>query len=383
MKYILQIMAVLIFANSSPLISQTVITKADFQLKANYESQWYESAQPDLEAPAVGENQIWDLSNLDVQLVYNTEFFDASGDDFYKDAINYQNTRYALNDFLFESTDFYAIDDEGYAKIGRRLAETDFSITELTGGSTDNLKIVGGNSPFEGRWDYIKFPLKYEDSWTFNFKMPTNYELTIESYELKDTPGLFMNHITESREVVGSGELTMPNKDGGVMTIDALLIKVERTVIDSVFLGGQPAPPQLMAAFGLLQGGIATRETYVFYSAGYGESVASYDITDGNITYKSLTEITSSVETEELNTLNVYPNPVKIGSSIAVDNTNNNISSISIVDQTGKIVYSNEFANLNANITLEIPNTLTTGVYLLQSNNRQGELVNTTKLIIE
>lgn len=379
MKYIYTLLVLLVVQFFS-MSAQIVINKADFPVEASYESNWYQSAQTDLEVPAMGDNQTWDLSNIDVVDEYYTEFFDANGDEYYTNAINYQNLRYALNDFIFDSQDFYTIDDEGYAKIGRRLTETEFPIGQVTGGANDKLKIVGGNSPFVGRWDYIKFPLKYEDTWNSNFSIPTNYELTVEAYGLKDTPGLFIGHSTDTRSVVGSGKLTMPNKDGGVMTIDALLIKSEITTIDSVFLGGQPAPPQLMAAFGLEQGQSRSAESYIFYSPGYGESVASYG--GGIITYKILSGITTSVETDNFNNLNLFPNPVKIGSNITIQNSENNISKIKIIDQTGKLVDSQSVTS-SENINFEISNSLNAGVYIIQASDVNGNIINTNKIVVE
>lgn len=338
MKSVILIVCAIILSSVQLVYSQVVINKADFPLEASYVSKWYESAQNVLQAPNVGVNQSWDLSNVDVQNEYNTEFMNASGDDYYKNAISYQAVRYRFNEYLFGSNDFYTFDEQGYAKIGRRLVETEFSITQQTGGPNDKLKIVGGNSPFEGKWEYIKFPLNYEDTWTSEFTIPTNYELTVEGFGLKDTPGLYINYVTETRTVVGSGEITIPNKEGGVMTINALLLKVERTTIDSVFLGGNPAPPQLMAAFGLEQGGSASDESYIYYSPGYSESVASYEITSGITAYKSLSEIITSVESNALNQLSVYPNPVKSGSILNIIDSKFDLSNLVLVDQTGKVV---------------------------------------------
>ena len=59
------------------------------------------------------------------------------------------------------------------------------------------------------------------------------------------------------------------------------------------------------------------------------------------------------------------------------------ITSVNLIDQTGKIVYTSVVSSASSNFTVELPNTLTTGVYLLQSNNRKGELVNTSKIVIE
>lgn len=383
MRSILLSLALLTIITISPLTSQIVMNKADFPLQNSYESEGILSFQTGLTPPSIGENQEWDISNLTTSSEFGSTFYDATDDEFYTDAINYTEALYELNGNFIESKDFYTFDAQGYARIGRRITEAKYSTVLVTGGAEDSLKIVGGNFPFEERQDYIQFPLEYENTWTQSFNISTNYELTIANYGLIDAPGTYTQYRTQTRTVVGSGKLTMPNKDGEVITIDALLIRTDISTIDSVLLNGQPAPILLMAFFGLKQGATNSFVTYAYYAPGYGESVAYYDMEGGYISYIAISEITSSVEAEELNTLNVYPNPVKIGSSFTIENSKNNISSISIVDQTGKVVYSIEVNIFNNHLNVEIPNILSTGVYLIQSNNRQGKLVSTSKLIVE
>jgi hypothetical protein len=204
--------------------------------------------------------------------------------------------------------------------------------------------------------------------------------LTVAAFGLNETPDVFYNYVTQTRSVVGSGKLTIPNQNGGVMTIDALIVKGESTVIDSVFLGGQPAPPQLMAAFGLTQGAVATNVTYEFYSPGYGQYVASYDMESGYVAYSEVSNLTSSVASNVLNLLSVYPNPIKSGSVLNISNSKFNLSNLVLVDQTGKIILEKE---ISGNSNINISNTVSAGVYLLNSYDANGTIISTNKIIIE
>lgn len=383
MKYsLINLFVIILFANSS-LFSETIINRSDYPIESSYEAKSLLEYKTDLTPPSSGDNQTWDLSNLVTTHFIAETYVDAVGDDYYHDAISYKSAKYALNDFEIESKDFYSIDDQGYTRIGRRITEVEYSIAQLTGGANDKLKIVGGNFPIEGRLDFIKFPLTYEQTWTEKYTIPTNYKLTVEAYSLNETPGVFNSYVTETRTVIGSGKLTIPNKDGGLITMDALLIKAETNNIDSVFLGGQPAPPQLMAAFGLTQGAVSNRETYIYYAPGYGQSVASYDMQEGYVAYKSLSDATLGIATSNTNNLNIYPNPVKAGSNITISNPENNISTMKIIDQNGKQVFSNE-VNWGQGINnLNIPSFINSGSYLLQSIDKNGNTSSTTKIIIE
>lgn len=229
MKSVLLLTAATFFASMQLSFSQVVINKADFPVQNGYIIDWNTAYPDEISFHAVGENQLWDISNLQVEEQYSTEYIDANNDDFYTDANYYVNFNYVLDQFIIISKDFYKVDDNGYTKEGRRIEEVIYPITQLTGGPNDNLKIIGGNSPFIGRGDLIQFPAEFGKSWTQSYIIPTHYELTVEGFGLDHTPGQFMQTHIQTREVVGSGKLTLPNKNGGVMTIDALLIKFNET----------------------------------------------------------------------------------------------------------------------------------------------------------
>lgn len=380
MKIVLLLIAATFFASMQLISSQIIINKSDFPIHTSYVSEDKLSHQDNMQPPAIGDNQTWNLTNLEIQEEYSIEYFDAKGDEFYTDAVYYTPTTYSLDKIHIQSLDFFKIDDNGYTKEGRRIEEIVYPITQLTGGPNDNLKIIGGNFPFDGRGDLIQFPAEFGKSWEQSYVIPTNYELTVEAYGLDHTPGQFMQTNIQTRTVVGSGKLTMPNKNGGVMTIDALLIKNNTTTIDSVFLGGQPAPPALMSAFKIEQGATLSVEQYVFYAPGYGFSIAAYDLTEKYISYQSLSGPTTNVESANIEKLSVYPNPVKSGASLNISNSTMNICNLVLVDLSGKVVLEN---NISGNSNLNIPNTITAGAYLLNSYDSNGKILSSNKVIIE
>lgn len=383
MKSFLTKSLLIVFLANCSLYSEILMNRADFPIKATYLSEGYSSAQTDIQAPSTGENQTWDISNLTNLTPYSQNYIDASTDEYYKNAFSYTPVVYALQSFYINSNDYVGIDENSYFRIGRKITEVTYPISSVTGGANDNLHIDGGYFPFGGKFDYIQFPLKYNSSWTQDFSIPTNFHLTVEGFGLSDAPGQYISYQTQTRTVVGTGKLTMPSKDGGIMTIDALLIKMERTSKDSVFLNGQPAPQVLMSAFGLEQGATSSDETYIFYAPGYGTSVASYDMTNSYITYESLSDATLGIATSNTNNLNIFPNPVKAGSNITISNPENNISIMKIIDQNGKQVLSNEAIGGQGINNLNIPSFIIPGSYLLQSIDKNGNTSSTTKIIIE
>ena len=380
MKSVLLLIAATFSASLQLFSSQIIINRSDFPIHASYVSEDKLSHQDDMQPPTIGDNQTWNLTNLEIQEEYSIEYFDAKGDEFYTDAVYYTPTTYSLDKIHIQSLDFFKIDDAGYTKEGGRLKDTIYTITKSTGGENDILKIVGGNTPFDGRLDFIQFPLELGKTWTQEYSIPTNYELTVQAFGLDKTPGEFVQHHNQTRTVVGSGQLTLPKKGGGEITIDALLIHIINISKDSMFLGGQPAPAILVNAFGLEQGVEIDQEYYTFYAPGYGDAVASYDMTEGNVTYQSLSGPTSSVESANIEKLSVYPNPIKSGASLNISNSVKNISNLVLVDLSGKVVLEN---NISGNQSLNIPNTITAGAYLLNSYDTNGKIISTNKIIIE
>lgn len=366
--------------------SQVVINRSDYPIEASYDTWSDLEFKTDIIPPSSGSNQNWDLTNLDATHAMIEDYINASGDNFYKDAFHFIFKEYSLNRFLYESNDFYSIDDQGYYKIGRRITENVIPLEFHTGGADDILKILKGDYPIEGRSDIIKFPLEYEKTWTENYKMVVDYELSIAAYEVIESPGEIITYVNETRTVVGSGKLTIldkPNKEDILLTIDALLIKSEIIKSDSIFLGNQPAPTQLLSALGLTQGVTNTEVYYDYYASGYGQSVASYNMKEGYVSFKYLSHGLTSVVSDSKDKFNIFPNPVKIGSNVSLDNSENLVSRITISDQSGKRLFSKDVLNSFKTINIKLPSTISTGVYILLASDTKGNVVSVNKIVVQ
>ncbi|MDV7400435.1 hypothetical protein RZS08_53970, partial [Arthrospira platensis SPKY1] len=102
-----------------------------------------------------------------------------------------------------------------------------------------------------------------------NFIFPVNFNLTVSSFGLNNSPGQFVQYLEKKDSVVGSGDLIIPTLNGASIPYPILLVKSQTNVIDSVFLGGAPAPAALLMAFGLTQGSSYTDNYYYFYSPNF------------------------------------------------------------------------------------------------------------------
>ena len=87
--------------------------------------------------------------------------------------------------------------------------------------------------------DHVQFPLAYMNSWVNDFSRTIQFDITVAGFGLSAVPGFAKRNFIEIREVTGYGKLLMTDSTGATSdTMDVLLLKTNRTAIDSFFLGG-------------------------------------------------------------------------------------------------------------------------------------------------
>lgn len=384
MKLVLQITLLVLLLAAEPIFSQVVMTRDEFPRTAISDDTGVMSYQS-VETPEEGSSLNWSFPTLiEMDSIYH-EFFDASGNDFFTSAFQYERALYALNgSFIFRADDYHELDDNGYREIGRQIENTIFPLATVTGGANDELEIVGGNVSHDGAIDLLQFPLEYNKTWTQSRVRLTNYKLTVESYALNKTPGQFKSYKTETRSVAGTGKLKMLDKNDMEIKVDVIMLKVQTTEIDSVFLGGQPAPPPLMAAFGLEQGAANDKLFYVFYAPCYGKSVASIDISKQSIFYRPIEGLQTNVEfTFNNSKTNMFPNPLTDNQTLTIENNDQTISKVVITDINGESVFQMDNQNQTNNMNINLPNNISSGVYFVKTTDEIGSIVDIRKLIIE
>ena len=158
-------------------------------------------------------------------------------------------------------------------------------------------------------------------------------------------------------------------------------------VADSFYLGDSPAPPALLSAFSLSQGELTYTNRYIFWSEKTKSPIASISFDDEfsaitNFVYNVNTDYPTSVENDVAvsNNLFVYPNPVNNRINLNFDHLINQIIRITITDEIGNIVLSNEINTADA--SLELPNHIGNGTYIVSIYNLSGKLINTGKFIV-
>ncbi len=370
--------------------AQVTITADNFQRQAEFIDTFAEVSLTGLSVPTEGENQLWDYSGL-VKISDNfRDYFDATADPDFPEALNRRERDLAFQSFIIHSDAYEAIDENGWYNYGRYIEGIGHSITSISGGPTDSLFFIESADIFEGRINLVQFPMTYQDNWEGTYIETLNLELSIAAFGLNHTPGVQQRHISQTREVVGYGDLIIPDENGMPSPpMQVLQLKVAETATDSFFLGGAPAPDVLLAAFGLSQGATVTTDFYVFYKPGINTPVLDIEFV-GNQAISSFyhpgaANLATATNDVTWATANSFPNPISAGENLTITLKEAPAKgSVLMMDATGKLVKQMNFENGHSDrITLCIPDTAIPGLHLLQIRDASGQAVGFGKVMIK
>jgi len=353
--------------------AQITITKDNF-MPMNFGRDTFIIAAESPEVPAEGADQTWNYGNLTPSgFVYFTDYQDGSNDNTLDDDVYMIKSNFAFQSFRYPGALHYGLDENGYYPMGISNEKGAFSITAISGGPSDSLIFPADAASYESRVDDLKFPATFKAAWEGEYTQKYNFVLSVAAFGLSNVPGQDIRVIGESREVVGYGSLVAPaGIDKPSAKMDVIMVKVETSTIDNYYLGGQPAPPSLLAAFGLTQGATSSEMYYEFFRADYDKSIMRIYVVDGQVDevrfrFSAARGLSTSINNKIENTqVSAYPNPVSVGGVITISANENNggTSYLQIMDASGKVVANQ--SNLTAGINgfqFQVPADFTSGMY--------------------
>lgn len=376
-----------------PLMAQITIDQNNFPRTAGYVESGFQAEITGVSLPTEGNGQSWDYSALSTIGSFGSNWIDASGDPDFPTALNYEHQDYTFAGYDRTGREYESVDTDGWYIEGRFLNDTSHSITAVTGGPNDVLSFPEQVQDFEGRVNFLDFPVSYGHSWTQQHEEITLFNLTVAAFGLNNTPGTQKRIHTQTRTVVGEGTLVIPDENGNPSgPLDVLLIKVEnRSDLDSVFLGGQPAPAPLLTAFGVDQGELTEYgDFYVFYTPNFATPVLNINLNSSggvsSVYYKpDAAELATSIGDElSFNAMRMYPNPIEAGDVMNIellDKVKNAITA-ELVDLTGRMVYSTSIATNAGMAHLALPADISTGFYTVVVRGTNAEVLSISKLMV-
>ncbi|MCF8277085.1 MAG: T9SS type A sorting domain-containing protein [Flavobacteriales bacterium] len=374
-----------------PLLAQVTIDQSSFPRPAGFVDNGVQAVSNGVALPTHGDNQTWDYGGLVSALPTTTVYYDASGDSDFPTALNHRDQQLSFQGFPIPASLYEAVDADGWYEQGRVLQESINSISFMTGGANDELNFPAQVQTYEGRLNLLDFPVQYEDTWTQSNIEYTQFELTVAAYSLNNTPGQQKRTNTHVRTVVGQGQLTIPDVNGNPSgALDAVLIKVERAVLDSFFLGGQLAPAPLLNTFGLTQGSIFEEEYYVFYVPGYITTALNINLDEqgavSTVFYRpGAAELSTSIGDDlSFNAMKMYPNPVAAGDVMNVElQDKTDATTIELFDMTGRQVFSTPVSTSSGVARVALPTNLSVGMYNMVVRSVDTSVLSVSKLMVK
>lgn len=370
--------------------AQVTITQADFPRPAGFADVQIEAIINGVVLPTEGANQTWDYSTLITNSVNVTDYFDATSSTTFAGALNYNSDALTFQGMVIPSYNYRGIDATGWYDVGRTNTDITYPLTAVTLSSADSLRFVGGDYPYEGRVNYLEFPVTYPNQWTSTFKENVPFELSVAAFGLNKTPGVRVNKTTHVREVVGFGTLVTPlNDTSSTAPMDVLLIKVVATRADSFFLGGAPAPAALITAFQVVQGGTTTSTYYLFYKPGFGYPIMNIGVSSTgqpeSVSYRRGAAGAVSIKNVALTPVRAFPNPITSGGMLTLQaESTSDFEIIQFMDMNGRIIETKAItANSDNQIQVQIPSNLSNGLYFYTIQKKDGSLIGNGKFLVK
>lgn len=376
-----------------PGASQVTITQSDILRPASFTDSSRVITDPGIPFPQEGADILWDYSSIGLGVLDTTVYTDATNDPDFTDALNYfsSDVQLFLGGFSFEvpSNTYEAIDADGWYRTGRAFGSLTVPLTPISGGANDRIDYLANKADYVGRMNFLEFPMTYPNQWDGGYYFDLNYEVTVAAFGLNQTPAFTRTTVTEEREVVGYGSIILPRSDGSPSgEIEVLLVKGRFVEVDSFFLGGSPAPPAILNAFGLEQGLARGRNFYNFYAPGIGtplllsESPLGGGATDRIIYWPQLADMTTSTRELRIPVAKSFPNPASSTSAITIILEQFTTSGqVRFIDLQGRVLQTVDYTSNGSNsLEVEVPASLSNGMLMYQVLDENNDLIGVGKL---
>ncbi len=280
---------------------------------------------------------------------------------------------YTLNGTLGYGAELYwSKDNSGFYEYGEKIARQAYSLASVTGSNMDSLVFPAQDVIYSAPGKDRMYPMTNGTHWSSSYDAVTHLNLTVTMASMNNTPGERRTHKETRDTVKGWGQMRIT--DGNGMTsgyMNVLAVQHREYVRDSFYLGGAPASPTLLSAFGVTQGQVTTRFQNLFIRD--GEMTALLDltfsdstftaVTDGQVSRTRLAAGTNSVSAVQPRfEYNAYPNPVTNGTLHISGLSQNHTWTYSMTALNGQTLKTGTLTAGKAELNLS---ELTPGVYTL------------------
>lgn len=371
---------------TTSVFAQVTITVDDFPFQ-NGVTTTFDQSTFSFSYPEAGSEQVFDYSSLEISGTASIDRGLPGADSPFPMATSLSLDTTDFQGFPIYSVEYQQFSDTAYSVLGSVAEDVIYPIANITGGPNDSIRFPAVILDFDGTQDdRIRFPLNYQDSWEKNFVGTTPFELTVAGFGLNQTPGARTNTSVFIREVIASGNVILPGEDGEALgLIPALVVRSTSETTSNYTLGGAPAPPALLTAFGLTQDAVTSDTAYVYYSPGLGaQLMIVYGSTQRVIINTEAASVVSAVKDIQLVEGQFYPNPVTAGRQLFI-RTNDPVDAqlLQLVNMSGQVVNSRSLdAQSTDSFDINVPHNLPAGMYFVRVIGQSGKLLAVAKIDI-
>ncbi len=327
----------------------------------------------------IGDNKVWDFTSSTDSNVTFLAAYPVSGNPGFPEATFQTEVFYAFSQLRYDAALMLNVTQDGILRYGVSLKRQAIPLKGMTGGSLDSLIFFNQDVKYSSPEHEIKYPMTMGTKWTDSYSFSTNFGLTVALFGLNNVPGQRRTHYTTDKEVIGWGQMKVNDRNGNATKpIDVLLVKTTETAVDSFYLGGTLAPPQLLTAFGLAQNQATHKYNYSFIRIGEHYGLATIEYKDNSFkkpTFISVHQLrlgtTNSIENQVSSNITIFPNPV-IGNSfnIKLDGASEKYDYV-IYDISGKVINKGIVGPDNV---IKLNENVGTGLYLIQLLSSSGKI---------
>lgn len=320
----------------------------------------------------------WDLSSYngpDIAVndyqVETLPFYTQAGIDVYLS--DFKNLNANLGYLLDYEIDFNL---SGVFEKGIYVPQQAYTLGAFTGNPLDSLTIPNQGAILPSGRQTMKFPATYTSSWNSQSRRVVDFNLSVAALGLSKTPCQHVFTVFRTDSIAGWGKLRVHANGAASVPYDVLINKSLQYTVDSFFVGGAPAPPALLTAFGITQGqqtGLSFR--YTAFREGYSMPLAIQIYPNQNFLNPSALYFdtdnltTTAVESpvfQDYSTL-LFPNPSSADFiNLQIFGNTPALSHYEILDLQGRIVQSGATAPNTTSFQLELNQQLSNGSYLLR-----------------
>ncbi|MCW3127140.1 MAG: hypothetical protein JWO03_2798 [Bacteroidetes bacterium] len=347
--------------------------------------------------PTSGSSQTWNYSSINTTsgtVYYNTYQAVSSDPDFPAAQFVVRDLVKGLTPSVgYKFDQYYTTTAAGSEMIGIHVPAQAYGLGAFTGNNSDTLYVLDNviYYPATPR-PVVAFPATGNSAWQSSLRHVVNMELSVSSASLNHTPMQQAFYFNRQDTVIGWGTLQLPAQAGFNTSIPILQDRITQYCLDSLYVGGSPAPPTLTSAFGITQGQ-ASGPIYnriVFYREGSFNYQMLFNFTDN--TFSTLysnggvylnTELPVATGIDDINSSDltsvIYPNPVTGTEFMIALTQNSKPAEIRIQDVAGRIIEKTLFTMNRDLMKVRLDGSLSDGIYIYSVRNAEGRSIATGK----